>query len=119
MGQSVQLCLIHVGHETGAPRCKALCAGLAAEEEREEGVSSTRLTSGQVAVYMEGLDSSMPPAAATQGGQDSRTSRASVDEGHGKKKGPKLFGGPLTSGLQGGHSCHNCQEFKGKTNSTA
>lgn len=70
---------------------KALCASLAAEEEREEGVSSTRLTSGQVPVYMEGLDSSMLPAAANQGSQGSRTSKTSVDEGNRKKKGPELY----------------------------
>ena len=70
---------------------KALCAGLAAEEEYEEGVSRVRLTSCQVPVYMEGLHSSMLPAAATQGSQDSRTSKTSVDEGHGKKKRPELY----------------------------
>lgn len=90
---------------------KAVCAGLGAEEECEEGLSSARLMSGQVPVYMEGLDSSMLPAAAAQGSQDSRTSKPSMDEGYGTKKvqsctkalGP--FGGPLSSGPQGRHSC--------------
>lgn len=77
-----------MGHETGA---KALCAGLAAEEGRGEGGSSARLMSGQVPVYMEVLDSSMLPAAAAQGSQDSRTSKTSVDKGHGNYKGPELY----------------------------
>lgn len=70
---------------------KAVCAGLGAEEECEEGLSSARLMSGQVPVYMEGLDSSMLPAAAAQGSQDSRTSKPSMDEGYGTKKGPELY----------------------------
>lgn len=50
-----------------------------------------RFVSGQVPIYVEGLNSSMLLAAAALGSQDSRTSKTSVDEGHGKRKGPELY----------------------------
>lgn len=50
-----------------------------------------RFVSGHVPVYAEGLNSSMLLAAAALGSQDSRTSKTSVNEGQGKRKGPELY----------------------------